>query len=80
MPTQVVNYDGSITANPQQLVVAKTVQDIQNVLRDTATYPSPVRAMGSYHSLTPCASSDGTMIDMKQMNQVSSCSTSKSAT
>jgi len=26
--------------------------------------------MGSYHSLTPCASSDGTMIDMKQMNQV----------
>ena len=67
---QVVNYDGSITANPQQLVIAKTVADIQNVLRDTATYPSPVRAMGSYHSLTPCASSDGTMIDMKQMNQV----------
>ena len=70
MPTPVTNYDGSITANPQQLVVAKTVADIQNVLRDTATYPSPVRAMGSYHSLTPCASSDGTMIDMKQMNQV----------
>ena len=67
---QVANYDGSITANPQQLVVAKTVQDIQNAVRDTATYPSPVRAMGSYHSLTPCASSDGTMIDMKQMNQV----------
>ena len=70
MPTRVTNYDGSITANPRQLVVAKTVADIQNVLRDTATYPSPVRAMGSYHSLTPCASSDGTMIDMKQMNQV----------
>ncbi len=70
MPNQVVNYDGSITANPQQLVVAKTVADIQTFLRDTATYPSPVRAMGSYHSLTPCASSDGTMIDMKQMNQV----------
>lgn len=70
MPTPVVNYDGSITANPQQLVIAKTVGDIQNVLRDTVTYPSPVRAMGSYHSLTPCASSDGTIIDMKQMNQV----------
>ncbi len=70
MPTPVKNYDGSITANPQQLVTAKNVADIQNVLRDTATYPSPVRAMGSYHSLTPCASSDGTMIDMKEMNQV----------
>ena len=70
MPNQVTNYDGSITANPQHLVVARTVADIQNVLRDTATYPSPVRAMGSYHSLTPCVSSDGTIIDMKQMNQV----------
>jgi len=67
---QVVNYDGSITATPQQLVVAKTEQDIQTVVSDATTYPSPVRAMGSYHSLTPCASSDGTMIDMKQMNQV----------
>lgn len=70
MSTQVINYDGSIKANPQQYVTAKSVQDIQNVVRDTATYPSPVRAMGSYHSLTPCASSDGTMIDMKGMNQV----------
>src|SRR5580693_10495546 len=70
MANQVVNYDGSITASPQQLVYPQTVEDIQAVLRDTATYPSPVRAMGSYHSLTPCTSSDGTMIDMKQMNQV----------
>ncbi len=70
MANQVTNYDGSITANPQQLVVAKTVDDIQGVLRDSATYPSPVRAMGSYHSLTPCVSTDGTIIDMKQMNQV----------
>jgi hypothetical protein len=66
----VVNYDGSIIANPQQLVVAKSVADIQAVLRDPSTYPGSVRAMGSYHSLTPCASSDGTIIDMKQMNQV----------
>jgi hypothetical protein len=70
MANQVTNYDGSITANPQQLVVAKTVDDIQGVLRDSATYPGPVRAMGSYHSLTPCVSTDGTIIDMKQMNQV----------
>lgn len=66
----VVNYDGSITAHPQQLVTPTTVEEIQAVLRDTVTYPSPVRAMGSYHSLTPCASSDGTMIDMKQMKQI----------
>ena len=70
MPNQVVNYDGSITSSPQQLVYPETVDQIQAILRDTATYPSPVRAMGSYHSLTPCASSDGTIINMTKMAQV----------
>jgi FAD/FMN-containing dehydrogenase len=70
MAHTVVNYDGSITASPSQLVHPATVEDIQAVLRDTVRYPSPVRAMGSYHSLTPCASSDGTMLDMSRMNRV----------
>ena len=50
MPNQILNYDGSITTTPQQLVYPETVQEIQTVLRDTARYPNPVRAMGSYHS------------------------------
>ncbi len=70
MSNQVTNYDGSITASPQQLVYPQTVEDIQAILRDPVTYPSPVRAMGSYHSLTPCVSSDGTIINMSKMNQV----------
>ena len=57
MANQVVNYDGSITASPQQLVYPQTVADIQAILRDPVTYPSPVRAVGNYHSLTACASS-----------------------
>lgn len=70
MPTQVVNYDGSITAHPQQLVSPQTPEEIQAILRDPARYPSPVRAMGSYHSLTPCASSDGTMLSMSKLNNI----------
>jgi FAD/FMN-containing dehydrogenase len=70
MPNQVTNYDGSITASPQQLVYPETIDQIQAILSDPATYPSPVRAMGSYHSLTPCASSDGTMISLTKMAQV----------
>ena len=70
MSNSVVNYDGSITASPQQLVYPETAEDIQAVLRDPARYPSPVRAMGSYHSLTPCASSDGTILNMSRMNRV----------
>jgi hypothetical protein len=70
MPNLVSNYDGSITTSPQQLVYPKTVEEIQAVLRDSAQFPGPVRAMGSYHSLTPCASSDGTILNMSRMNQI----------
>jgi hypothetical protein len=67
---QIVNYDGSITTSPKQLVYPETVEQIQAVLKDSATYPSPVRAKGSYHSLTPCVSSDGTILDMSRMSKV----------
>jgi hypothetical protein len=70
MTNQVTNYDGSITASPQQLVFPQTVEEIQAILRDPVKYPSPVRAMGSYHSLTPCASSDGTIVNMSRMNRI----------
>jgi hypothetical protein len=70
MPTVITNYDGSITTTPQEFVQPETVQEIQAILRNPARYPSPVRAKGSYHSLTPCASSDGTLIDMSRMNRV----------
>src|SRR5438105_7091981 len=70
MPNSIVNYDGSITSSPVQLVYPETVEDIQRILRDASRYPSPVRAMGSYHSLTPCASSDGTVLNMSRMSRV----------
>jgi len=70
MANLIVNYDGSITASPRQLVYPETVADIQAVLRDPARYPGPVRAMGSYHSLTPCASSDGTILNMTRLKRI----------
>ncbi len=70
MTNLIRNYDGSITTTPTQLVLPETVEEIQAVLRDTSTYPSPVRAKGSYHSLTPCASSDGTIVDMSRMQRI----------
>ena len=70
MANKVVNYDGSITAFPRQLAYPQSVEEIQAILRDPARFPSPVRAVGSYHSLTPCASSDGTILNMTRMNKV----------
>jgi len=75
MSNEIANYDGSITISPQQVVFPQTVEEIQAVLRDTIRFPSPVRAMGSYHSLTPCASSDGTVLRMSRMNRVISIDT-----
>jgi hypothetical protein len=70
MATTIVNYDGSISMSPQQVVRPTNVGDIQAVLRDPARFPGPVRAMGSCHSLTPCFASDGTIIDMSSMTRV----------
>jgi len=70
MATTLTNYDGSIKTTPQQLVYPETVDEIQAVLRNPGQYPSPVRAMGSHHSLTPCAASDGTIVNMSKMTKV----------
>ena len=70
MSSTITNYDGGITTSPQQLVYVETVEQIQSILKDPVGFPSPVRAMGSYHSLTPCASSDGTILNMSRMNRV----------
>src|SRR5262245_62860764 len=70
MKNVIRNYDGGITASPAQLVSPRSVAELQAILRDVGRYPSPVRAMGSYHSLTPCASSDGTIISMSAMKRI----------
>lgn len=70
MANALTNYDGSITAHPAQLVFPTTVAEIQEVMKDKARFPTPVRAMGSHHSLTPCAASDGTVINMSKMTRV----------
>ena len=69
MATSIVNYDGSITTTPQCVAYPETIEQLQD-LRDRQAYPGPVRAKGSYHSLTPCASTDGTLVDMSRMAHV----------
>jgi FAD/FMN-containing dehydrogenase len=75
--TSITNYDGGITTTPQQHVHPKTVQELQEILRDTQKYPSPVRAMGSNHSLTPCAASTGTIVSMDGFTRIVKIDTEK---
>jgi FAD/FMN-containing dehydrogenase len=70
MANAVSSYDGSIVSTPQELVRPESVEELQTILKQRDRYPSPVRAMGSFHSLTPCAASPGTIVDMKGLNKV----------
>jgi len=66
----VTNWFGNIISHPQVVVDVNSVDDIISIVRDTVHYPSPVRAVGSNHSTSPCGTADGgTLIRMK-MNQI----------
>lgn len=68
---EVTNWFGTIRSHPAVIVEAETVEEIAAVLRDRERYPSPVRAVGSNHSATPCAVADGgTLISMRRMDRI----------
>ena len=68
---QVHNWFGSITSSPSVVTEAYNVQDIIAIVQDTEKYPTPVRAVGSNHSTTPCGVADnGTVIVMRKMNRI----------
>jgi hypothetical protein len=77
MNHEIPNYDRGIVTYPQKCVQVKNVQEIQTIMKNTAEFPSPVRAMGSFHSLTDCASSGGTIIKMSRMNRIHSIDTKR---
>lgn len=71
MPETVTNWFGNITSTPAVVVEAASVDDIVAVLKNPGQYPSPVRAVGSNHSTSPCGTADGgTLIKMSGMNAI----------
>jgi FAD/FMN-containing dehydrogenase len=75
--TTITNYDGGIVTTPQQFVHPTSVEELQEILRNKQKYPSPVRAMGSNHSLTPCAASTGTIVSMDGFTKIVKIDTEK---
>jgi hypothetical protein len=70
MPT-ITNWFGDISSNPAVVVQPGSVDEIVAVLKNPAHYPSPVRAVGSNHSTSPCGVADGgTLIQMSKMNAI----------
>jgi hypothetical protein len=74
--TVVTNWFGDVVSHPVVVVDATSVDDIVAVLKNPSQYPSPVRAVGSYHSTSPCGSADGgTIIKMSSMDRILSITT-----
>lgn len=68
---ELVNWDGSIVMRPHVIAYPATVDELVAIMKDTARYPSPVRAVGSNHSSTFCTVSDGgTAVSMKHFNRI----------
>jgi FAD/FMN-containing dehydrogenase len=66
----VTNWFGNIVSHPRVIADANSVADIVAILKDSAKYPAPVRAVGSNHSTAPCGVAEGgTLIRMK-MNRI----------
>lgn len=60
------NWFGDLISYPQVVTEAHSVADIIRVLKDPVQFPSPVRAVGSNHSTSPCGAADrGTLIKMR---------------
>lgn len=69
--TTIRNWFGDLQQQPQMVVTAHSVQDVIAVMQDPATYPPPVRAIGSYHSTTMCGAADGgTIVNMSEMTEI----------
>jgi hypothetical protein len=67
----VTNWFGDLVSHASAVAEATSADDVVNVLKNPATYPSPVRAVGSNHSTAPCAViNGGTILKMSGMNKI----------
>ena len=68
---RVQNWEGSIVSHPSVVVHPQSVDDVIAIVKDSETYPSPIRAIGSNHSTTRCGVADsGTVVDMSKMDRI----------
>lgn len=71
MTIELRHWDGEWPTHPQELVRARSVEDVVAVMKDVQRYPAPVRPHGSGHSPANCREADGgTVIDMLAMDRV----------
>jgi FAD binding domain/D-arabinono-1,4-lactone oxidase len=64
------NWNGSNRCTPVAIVAPKDLPELIAVVRDTAAYPTPVRAVGELHSLNESIETAGTTVFMKHFSEI----------
>lgn len=71
MNNEIHNWGRDIYSYPAVVVTPESVDELQEIVGDRQQYPSPVRAVGSNHSTTRCATADGgTIVVMTRLNRI----------
>ncbi len=64
------NWNGSNRCTPTAIAVPRNPDELIAVVRDTAAYPSPVRAVGELHSLNESIETRGTAVFMTHFDAI----------
>src|SRR5689334_8408282 len=64
------NWNGSNRCAPAAVAVPRDVGELRAIVRDTSTYPSPVRALGELHSLNESIETNGTAVFMTHFKEI----------
>ena len=64
------NWNNSASSSPSAVAAPKDVAELIDVVKNVESYPSPVRAAGSLHSLNDCFATTGTQVLMKNFKDI----------
>jgi FAD/FMN-containing dehydrogenase len=64
------NWNGSDISNPRVIASPRDLEDLIAIVKDGETYPSPLRAGGSFHSMNACFETTGTQVLTKAFDSV----------
>lgn len=64
------NWNGSNRCTPAAVVAPRDLDELVEVVRNAATYPSPLRAVGEMHSLNESIETEGTAVFMTHFSRI----------
>jgi FAD-linked oxidoreductase len=67
-----INWSGSVTFTPAAFEQARSIEELQSLVRRGAALKTNVRAIGAGHSFTPIAATDGMLISLDALSGIES--------